>query len=93
MSESERDELLRRKAELEERIAFLESEQHGGGLAAVKAEGARIVFEHEQRLAREPIRPLAPGEYLSPDPLAHLRPPRESQGESVTAVARAGAAG
>jgi hypothetical protein len=53
VSESERDELLRRKAELEERIAFLESEQDGGGLAAVKAEGAAIVAAREAELAAE----------------------------------------
>jgi hypothetical protein len=49
----EREELLRRKAELEERIRFLESETEDDGLAEVQRQGRLIVEERERQLAAQ----------------------------------------
>ena len=45
------------------------------GLEAVKAAGRAIVEAHQARLERYGPPPLAPGEYLSPDPYEGQRPP------------------
>ncbi len=67
--EGSEEELLRRRAELEEQIEFLRRHEESDGLAAVKAEGERIIAAREAELARK--------EAAREEPLEREEPPAE----------------
>jgi hypothetical protein len=55
-------------------------------LEEIRREGAAIIAAKEREARGGPVRPLARGEFLSPDPLADLRPPREGEVDKRNAV-------